>query len=48
MKHNYRWTICGALFFATTINYEDVVFYAMNAWNISVYLKKPYFHKPCP
>jgi len=23
MKHNYRWTICGLLFFATTINYID-------------------------
>jgi ACS family hexuronate transporter-like MFS transporter len=23
MKHNYRWRICGLLFFATTINYID-------------------------
>jgi ACS family hexuronate transporter-like MFS transporter len=23
MKNNYRWTICGLLFFATTINYID-------------------------
>ncbi len=22
-KSNYRWTICGLLFFATTINYLD-------------------------
>jgi ACS family hexuronate transporter-like MFS transporter len=23
MKNNYRWTVCGLLFFATTINYMD-------------------------